>query len=430
MSNFKINNVKGMYDCIPNDIYIYQYVENILRKLMWNYSFEEIRFPIIENNYLFSKVINNKDDFLFKEMYFLNNRNREILNLRPEGTICCVKTFIKNNLFSKKFLYKLWYLGSMFRYEKPQKGRLREFNQVGVEIFGSKSINLEIELLLFTKRLWKILGLEKFLTLEINTIGSLNDRYKYIDYINKLLIKENKNITNLVNSKNINIFRLLDSKDKKIKMIFSKYPKFIEFVNKKSVFNFNKLCKSLDDLNITYKINTNLVRGLDYYNDFVFEWTNNKFFNSQNSICGGGRYDNLVNNLCNLSIPAAGFAIGIDRLVILLKDCNKSKLNFGFYVDIYIISSYNSRSRWLGNLILEKILNSNLNSLKVYNDYIWCKNLSKKISKVISLKPRILIIIDKCEINYNYITVKDLFFNKQKKIFYKNIILVLNDFLF
>ncbi len=430
MRDFKINFVRGMHECLPNDIYIYQYIEKKIKKLMWNYSFEEIRFPIIENSNLFNKVIDINNDLVSKEMYFLNDCIGESLSLRPEGTICCLKTYIKNRLFLKKFLNKLWYVGPMFRHERPQKGRLRQFNQMGIEIFGSKNIFLEIELILISKRLWKILGIDNHVTLEINTIGTLEDRNKYIDFVNNFLIKHKDKYNNLfLRYKKINIFRLLDSKNKNIRLILKDFPKLINFINKKSVLNFNNLCKELDKLNIYYKINNNLVRGLDYYNDFVFEWTINKSLSSQNTICAGGRYDNLSYLLYDISIPAVGFAIGIDRLVILFKKYNKT-LNFNHYIDIYIVSSYNYLSKILGILILEKILNSNLRDFKIYNDYIWCKKLSKKLSKIMILKPRILIIIDKYEINNNYITIKDLHNNKQKIINYKDVVLVLKSLLF
>ncbi len=421
MNKLKIKSIKGMHDCIPNDIYIYQYIEKTFRCLIKSYSFKEIRFPILEETSLFQRSIGLNTNIVNKEMYSFIDRNGLSISLRPEGTIGCVRAYIQNNLFLDKILNKFWYLGSMFRYENTQKGRFREFHQIGLEIFGSKNISLELELILIIKRLWKKLGLIDFLNLEINSIGSIEDRNKYFIYL-KNFLKNNKNnfdINNL-NYDRINFFRLLDSKNIKIKSLCKNFPKIIDFINKKSLFYFNELCKNLNILGVNYKINYNLVRGLDYYNDFVFEWTSN-LGDIKKSFCSGGRYDNLTNIISKFSIPAVGLAIGLDRLVILLKEIKKYKY-INNKIDVYIISSFNRESELLGIKIVEEILDYFTNSINVYNDHIKYKNLGIKISRVIKLSPRIIIIIDKNELINNYITIKSVLLNKQKKIFYKDII--------
>ncbi len=422
MNKLEIKSIKGMHDCLPNDIYIYQYVEKIFRILIKSYCFQEIRFPILERTSLFSRSLGvDSNLFINKEMYSFIDRNGLNISLRPEGTIGCVRAYLQNNLFLNNFLNKFWYLGPMFRYENTQKGRFRQFYQIGVEVFGAKNISVDLELILIIKKLWEKLGILDVLTLEINSIGSIEDRNKYFVYMkNFLKNKKDKIIFKNINFNKINFFRLLNSKNKKIKIFFKNFPKIINFINSVSLFNFKKLCKYLNILGVNYKINYDLVRGLDYYNDFVFEWTSN-YLGNKKSICSGGRYDNLISCLSKFNIPAIGFAIGLDRLVMLLNQLNKNKFIFN-NIDVYIISSFNNESRLLGIKIVEKILNYFSNSIIVYNDYIKYKNLGKKISKVIKLNPRIVIIIDKNEIINDYLTIKSICLNKQKKILYKDII--------
>ncbi len=425
MSKLKIKSLKGMHDYFPEDIFIYKYIEDTFKILIKKYSFYEIRFPILERTILFNKSLGLLSN-INKEMYSFIDRNGVNLSLRPEGTAGCIRAYIQNNLFLNHVLNRLWYIGPMFRYENTQKGRFRQFCQLGVEIFGYDNISVDIELILIIRRLWEKLGISNWLSLEINSIGSIEDRNKYLMFIKNEILSKKKKVLKDFNE--INFFKLLDSKNKEIIKICKNFPKITDFINDNSLSNFKNLCKNLNILGIDYKINYNLVRGLDYYNDFVFEWTN-KNLGIKKSICSGGRYDNLAKSLSNFSIPAVGFAIGLDRLVLLLKEKNIKKKNNINTTNIYIISSLNERSRLLGIKIMEKIINYFCNSVNVYNDHSKYKNLSRKISKVIKLNFRIIIIIDKNELINNLVTIKDVFLNKQKKIFYKNIINILVDFL-
>ncbi len=429
MSKLQIKSLKGMHDCIPNDISIYRNIENIFEKLMKNYSFQEIRLPILEKTSLFSRSLGLHNYVYNKEMYSFMDRNGLNLSLRPEGTAGCVRAYIQNNLFLNKILNKLWYFGPMFRYENTQKGRFRQFYQIGVEVFGYTNISIDIELILIIKRLWEKLGIVNLLRLEINSIGSLEDRNKYLIYIKKKIGNTKKNFFKNFDLNKINFFRLLDNKNKKIKDKYYSFPKIIDFINENSLYNFKKLCNNLTALGISYKINYNLVRGLDYYNDFVFEWTSD-YLGIKKSICSGGRYDNLARCLSKFSIPAVGFALGLDRLVLLLKN-NKKKDVFIYknMIDIYIISSFNNKTRLLGIKIMEKIINYFPNSIKIYNDYNKYKNLGKKIFKILKLKPRIIIIIGQNELNNNFITIKDVVLNQQKKVSYKNVLDIVINFL-
>ncbi len=429
MSKLQIKSLKGMHDCIPNDISIYRNIENIFEKLMKNYFFQEIRLPILEKTSLFSRSLGLHNYVYNKEMYSFMDRNGLNLSLRPEGTAGCVRAYIQNNLFLNKILNKLWYLGPMFRYENTQKGRFRQFYQIGVEVFGYTNISIDIELILIIKRLWEKLGIANLLCLEINSIGSLEDRNKYLIYIKKKIGNTKKKFFKHFDLNKINFFRLLDNKNKKIKKKYYSFPKIIDFINENSLYNFKKLCNNLTTLGINYKINYNLVRGLDYYNDFVFEWTSD-YLGIKKSICSGGRYDNLARCLSKFSIPAVGFALGLDRLVLLLKN-NKKKDIFIYknMIDIYIISSFNNKTRLLGIKIMEKIINYFPNSIKIYNDYNKYKNLGKKIFKILKLKPRIVIIIGRNELNNNFITIKDVVLNQQKKVSYKNVLDIVINFL-
>ncbi len=428
MDKLKIKPLKGIHDYFLNNIYLLNYIEKSFRDIISLFSFEEIRLPILERKELFNKCINKDYEIFSKEMYSLKDNNNIILGLKPEGTVSCLRAYIQNKLYLNNFLNKFWYIGPMFRYENTQKGRFRQFYQIGLELYGSLNIGMDIELLLIIKYFFKKLNIYNFLYLEINTIGSFCDRKKYINFIKN---NYNKIILNKLSiNKNINYFKLIDKKDKKFLDILNNIPKFRKFINKKSLNNFYNICRKLDCLNIKYKINYNLVRGINYYNDFVFEWKIKKkyIYGSNNTICAGGRYNSLSKNISTLSIPSIGCAIGLERLIIFLKENNiKNIVNKN--IDIYIISSYNNKSILLGMLIFKRILNSNLNNLKIYNDHKLYNNLSNILKKILKNNVRILIIIDKKEICGNYITIKDLYYNKQKKVNFFCLIKTINNFL-
>ncbi len=408
MKNLKYRSLKGMYDCFYKNVYLYQYIEKIFKKLMINYCFNEIRFPILERTMLFKNICHN-NNIINKEMYSFEDRNGLNISLRPEGTICCVRLCLENNLFDFNSFLKLWYIGSMFRYENSQKGRYRQFNQMGIEIFGSKNINIDLEVLLISKRLFDILGVYNFLSLEINFIGDLYERQCYIDYLIKY-IKE-KNIKLNMNNCFSNVLKLINSNNKKIKHLFSNSLKIKDFLSKKSLLNFKKLCSKLDFFGFKYVINYNLMRGLDYYNNLVFEWKSN-VFNFKKTVCAGGRYDSLVSCMSEIDFPAIGFAVGLERLGIIFEFSKKNLSFFNNKIDIYIISSFNEKTKMLGVYILEMLLDFSFNSLKIYNDCIYNKNMSNKIKKILDMNVRVLIIIGEKEINNNFITLKDLLNNK------------------
>ncbi len=407
-----IKSIKGMKDYIPNDVIIYQYIEKKFRTIINNYSFNEVRFPILERTSLYNKDFFRNNLFL-KQMYNFYDKNKLNISLRPEGTMSCVRMYLENKLFNIYNFNKLWYIGPMFRYENPQKGRLRQFYQIGLEIFGDSNISSNLELILIINRLLDKLNIKNLFILEINSIGTLYDRLNYIKNLNYLLNKKDYFIKDKKIIKfDFDIFRKLDNNDEDYINFIKKFPGIINFLNSKSLINFKNLCNYLNKFNIDFVINKNLFRGLDYYNDVVFEWKY-KFWSSQNTICAGGRYDYLIKNLYNLNIPSVGLALGLDRLVLILKENNKLISNINKNIDIYIVSYYNSKTMLLGFSIFERILNSDLYFLNIYHNYFKYTNLSKIIIRVLKLKCKLLIIIGKREFNNKVITIKDLYFNNQ-----------------
>ncbi len=416
MKKIKIKSLKGMHDYFNFDIEIYQFLEKKLMEILNFYGFSEIRFPILENTLLF-KRIGEFSDILCKEIYSFYDRNNLNISLRPEGTIGCVRSCIQNNLLFNGVLKKLWYIGPMFRYENTQNGRFRQFNQLGIEIFGSKGINVDLELILVIKRIFNKLGIYNFLSLKINTIGSILDRNRYINDLKKFIKKKKKKFFKEKKLNNINLFRIFDNKKPEIKYLLFGAPKIINYINDESLDKFNFLCKKLDNFGINYIIDTNLVRGLDYYNDFVFEFFSKKF---NYSVCSGGRYDKLVNYLIDYSIPALGCAFGLERIVSLLK-YYRCLDNIDKKIDVYVVSTCSEKSKILGIKIIENILDLNIN-IKVYNDICKYNKIKKKILLALKLNVHILIIIGKKEIENNFLTVKDLFLNKKFIVNYNNII--------
>ena len=318
----KINSLRGMHDLISNDCEVTRFVENILINLACKYGFEEIRTPILEDTNLFARTLGDCTDIITKEMYTFKDRNDKLVSLRPEGTAGVVRAGLQHGLFynqNKSF----WYMGPMFRRERPQKGRLRQFNQFGIEIVGAASLFAEIELICFCKQLWQKLNLND-LSLEINTLGNMTDRLIYrqklVDYFNlfkdKLTTQEQETLLQ-------NPLRLLDSKASHLQDIIKNAPQMLECYSEETINTFKIFTGYLDQLNIEYVHNTHLVRGLDYYNDIVFEWKTNKL-GSQGTVCAGGRYNSLVAQLNNdnknlQSYNAVGFAVGIERLTSLIQ---------------------------------------------------------------------------------------------------------------
>ncbi|MBA2711809.1 MAG: histidine--tRNA ligase [Tatlockia sp.] len=324
----KIQAVRGMNDILPHQTSAWRRLEELFSSCVMQYGYQEIRFPIVENTQLFKRTIGDLTDIVEKEMYSFQDLNGDSLTLRPEGTAGCLRACLENGLLHNQ-LQKLWYFGPMFRHEKPQKGRYRQFFQFGVETFGMATTAIELELIALCKRFWQALGISEEVNLQINTLGELAERN---EYITKLIAYFKTHYDKLdEDSKRRlekNPMRILDSKNPEMQSLIQDAPLLIDSLSNESRTRFDDLCAGLKKLGIPYSVNPFLVRGLDYYGHTVFEWVTGKL-GSQATICAGGRYDALVEHLGGNPTPAIGFAMGAERLLLLMesldikKDCIK-----------------------------------------------------------------------------------------------------------
>ena len=314
-----IQAIRGMNDILPTETGRWQLVEESFRTLMQAYGYSEIRMPLVEMTDLFKRSIGEVTDIVEKEMYTFEDRNGDSLTLRPEGTAGCARASIQNGLLHNQ-IQKLWYGGPMFRHERPQKGRYRQFHQLGVEVFGLQGPDVDAELILMTARLWRQLEIVDKVELELNSLGSSEARVAYrdklIEYFSSDIDRLDEDSKRRLHS---NPLRILDSKKPDMQDMIANAPKLADHLDEESAEHFMLLCAILDDLNISYKINPCLVRGLDYYNRTVFEWTTNQL-GAQGTVCAGGRYDGLVEQLGGRNTSAVGFALGMERLIALLDE--------------------------------------------------------------------------------------------------------------
>ncbi|MGD8998781.1 MAG: histidine--tRNA ligase [Granulosicoccaceae bacterium] len=313
-----IKAIRGMHDILPVHAPYWQHLEFTVTTLLNAYGYSEIRTPIVEVTELFCRSIGEVTDIVEKEMYSFEDRNGDSLTLRPEGTASCVRACLENGLIQNQ-TQKLWYTGPMFRHERPQKGRYRQFHQVGVETFGLAGPDIDAELIFMTARLWKMLGLDG-IKLELNSLGSLESRHTYRDVLQDYL-REHMAILDEDSQRRLetNPLRVLDSKNPDMQAMIEAAPKLIDHLDDESREHFEQLKTLLDAAGIDYDINTRLVRGLDYYTKTVFEWTTDRL-GAQGTVCAGGRFDGLVEQLGGKPCPASGFAMGIERLIALLEE--------------------------------------------------------------------------------------------------------------
>lgn len=316
MSKF-IQSIRGMHDVLPDDSHRWQAFESVIRQLMASYGYKEIRMPLVESTDLFCRSIGEVTDIVEKEMYTFEDRNGDKLTLRPEGTASCVRAGIQHGLLHNQ-VQRLWYSGPMFRHERPQKGRYRQFHQFGAEVYGIETPDIDAELILIGARLWRQLGL-KDIRLELNTLGSNEARVQYkqvlVDYLNQHHDELDEDSLRRLKS---NPLRILDSKNPKMKEMLDNAPALADHLDEESRQQFDKLKASLEAAGIEYTVNPRLVRGLDYYCKTVFEWITDEL-GAQGTICAGGRYDGLVEQLGGKSTPAIGFALGMERILALLE---------------------------------------------------------------------------------------------------------------
>lgn len=313
----KIQAIRGMNDIKPNETPVWQYLEGTVKELLASYGYGEIRMPVVEQTNLFKRSIGEVTDIVEKEMYTFDDRNGDSLTLRPEGTASCVRACEEHGLLYNQ-TQRLWYMGPMFRHERPQKGRYRQFHQIGVETFGIASADIDAEVILLTARLWKMLGLQDAVTLQLNTLGSNEARVAYKDALVAYLSERKDQLDeDSLRRLESNPLRILDSKNEQTQALLVDAPKLHDHLDEESREHFDTLRGILDAAGVKYEINQRLVRGLDYYCKTVFEWVTDKL-GAQGTVCAGGRYDGLVEQLGGKATPAVGFAMGVERLILML----------------------------------------------------------------------------------------------------------------
>jgi len=316
MSN-TLQAIRGMNDILPEQTPVWQFVEDTLREVLESYGFREIRMPIVEKTELFERSIGEVTDIVEKEMYTFTDRNGDSLTLRPEGTAGCVRACIQHSLINRQ-TQRLWYTGPMFRHERPQQGRYRQFYQVGVEVFGLEGPDVDAEMLMMTARLWQRLGLKQIF-LQVNSLGTTDARARYrealVEYLRTVYEQLDEDSQRRLET---NPLRILDSKNTAVQALLEDAPALADFLDEASKAHFRALCEQLDSAGVSYVINPRLVRGLDYYGRTVFEWVTDQL-GAQGTVCAGGRYDVLVEYLGGRETPAVGFAMGLERLIALLE---------------------------------------------------------------------------------------------------------------
>lgn len=331
-----IQAIRGMNDILPEQTPLWRYLENSVAGLLDGYGYRQIRMPIVESTDLFKRSIGEVTDIVEKEMYTFDDRNGDSLTLRPEGTASCVRAVQEHGLIGGGQPQKLWYIGPMFRHERPQKGRYRQFHQIGVELFNFDGPDVDAELIVLTWRLWGLLGIREAVQLELNSLGSSDDRARYrealVEYLSARFEQLDEDSQRRLSS---NPLRILDSKNPDTQALLVDAPKLADYLGEESRVHFEGLKARLDAAGIPYVLNPKLVRGLDYYGKTVFEWVTDQL-GSQGTVCAGGRYDGLVEQLGGKPTPAVGFAMGIERLVLLIETLDKVPAELARQVDVYV----------------------------------------------------------------------------------------------
>ena len=397
----KVQTLRGMNDISPREAKEWSHVESTLKSIVESYGYEEIRFPLIEKTDLYTRS-NHAADIVTKEMYTFNDKSGESISLRPEGTAGCVRAAIDNDLIRTE-KPRLWYSGPMFRYERPQKGRSRQFHQFSAEVIGLNTPAIDAELIITSARFWKEFGIYEDVTLEINNLGDEKTRTNFSNELVSFLKNKIDDLDEDTQRKlKENPLRILDSKNPKIQDILDKAPLIEDFISEDSRKYHSELLSILDESNIEYKANPKLVRGLDYYNQTVFEWKTT-LLGSQDTILGGGRYDNLVEELGGKSCPAVGFSIGLERLLLLLRE--QKQINLSESLDIYFISLCERSARKA--IIVSEILRNKFPSLSVKTN-LGLESVSSQFKKADKSGAKVALIIGDEELENNKISFKNL----------------------
>ncbi len=328
--------IRGMNDILPEQTPLWRYFEGTVASLLDGYGYRQIRMPIVEFTELFKRSIGEVTDIVEKEMYTFDDRNGDSLTLRPEGTAACVRAVLEHGLAGGGQTQKLWYIGPMFRHERPQKGRYRQFHQIGVEVFNVDGPDIDAELIVLTWRLWGMLGIRDAVKLELNSLGTSAARGVYREALVEFLLAHADQLDEDSRRRMAsNPLRVLDSKAPETQAVLVNAPKLADYLDEESRVHFDGLRARLDAAGVPYVINPKLVRGLDYYSKTVFEWVTDQL-GSQGTVCAGGRYDGLVEQMGGKPTPGVGFAMGIERLVLLLETLGKVPAEIARTVDVYL----------------------------------------------------------------------------------------------
>lgn len=396
-----------MNDCLPTQSPLWQKVEGVVKNVISAYGYSEVRMPIVEMTHLFSRAIGEVTDVVEKEMYTFEDRNGDSLTLRPEGTAGCVRSGIENGLLYNQE-QRLWYMGPMFRHERPQKGRYRQFHQCGVEVFGIDGPDVDAELIMMTARLWRELGIAEHVRLELNSIGSLEARANYrsalVDYLEQyqeILDDDSKR------RMYTNPLRVLDTKNPEVQAILGDAPKLSDYLDLDSKQHFSGLCELLDAAGIEYTVNERLVRGLDYYNRTVFEWITESL-GAQGTVCGGGRYDGLVEQLGGKPTPSVGFAMGLERLVLMMETLGNTEVRRN--VDVYMVTAGEGTA--MAGMQLAEQLREQLPGLRVMS-HCGGGSFKKQFKRADKVGAAIALVLGENEVAEQTVVLKDLIGGEQ-----------------
>ena len=406
----RVNKVRGMNDLIPGQIETWQAVEDQIIKIFQSYGYNEIRLPLIEKTELFSRGVGQSTDIVNKEMYTFDDKGGESISLRPEGTAGCVRAALDNDLI-RVDSPRLWYMGPMFRYERPQKGRSRQFHQASAEFFGIKDPYADAELLFLSKKIWEVLGISNQIELEINSLGGHKTRSSYKEALTNYFKDFQKELDNdSLRQLEDNPLRILDSKNPENKILLEEAPKITEYLDPESLDHYSALLELLNSNGLTYKENPRLVRGLDYYNKTVFEWKSSSL-GAQDTICGGGRYDSLVEELGGKPCPAIGFSIGLERLVLISEKIKENIKNPKRISFVALGEEAISKSV----LIAEQLRNELADVQIVLN--FENTSASSQIKKAIKSNSDYALIVGEEELKDNTLSLKDLKEKNEQKSF-------------
>lgn len=397
-----IQAIRGMNDCSPTESPLWQWIEAKVRHVLASYGYSEVRMPIVESTPLFARAIGEVTDVVSKEMYTFWD-NDEQLTLRPEGTAGCVRAAIERGwIYNNE--QRLWYMGPMFRHERPQKGRYRQFHQAGVEVFGIANPEIDAELIILTARLWKELGIDQHVSLQLNSIGSLEARANYRSALVAFLENHQDLMSDEEKERLVkNPLRILDTKNEALQEVLNGAPKLLDYLDDDSREHFSQLCGLLDTMGVKYEINPKLVRGLDYYNKTVFEWVTSAL-GAQGTVCGGGRYDGLVEQLGGHATQGVGFAMGLERLVLLVQEVNK-EITLPQAVDLYLV--YAGEGTTLNAFQIAEQIRTELPQVRVMTHCSGGK-FQKQFKRADKIEAKYALVIGESEVQAKTVVVKDL----------------------